>query len=234
MNTKVMLAGLFLCMSGSALLAQDHYNDMMHSNIAKYRFAVQSRPNDAVAQEHLAEALYDINYRQVGNVVYTDVAPLATQDEAITHLKTAVALQPNHYSWQQTLGMYLSNRGRNQEAIPHLRQSLHMLGLVKPFNVRRGGPSNVMQIAQSAFSSHYLLGDALVKLGLYREAEAQYNQALLFDPDADWVLLGVGNALNSQGKRLQARAAWRKIMSHSPRPTFYTRQAHIRLAKYPA
>ena len=198
MKINTLLAALLLSAPESAMLAQDHYSDMMHAKVAAYRAVVRKDPRSAQAQERLAVALYEINYRQSGNVVYTDLAPPSTQDEAIPHLKTS------------------------------------LLGLVKPFPIRRGGPSDQMQVAQSTFSSHYLLGDALVKLGAYQEAEAQYDQALRFDPSADWVLLGFGNALNGGGQRLQARAAWQKIISHSPRPTFYTRQAHIKLAKYPA
>jgi tetratricopeptide (TPR) repeat protein len=232
MKTYILFASLLLSVSESALLAQS-YNDMRHSSVAKYRLAVQREPNNAQAQEHLATALYESNYKQMGNVVYTDQALPAVQEEAIAHLEKAVTLQPNHYDWQSTLGMYLSNRGRYEESIPHLKQSLHLLGPVKPFNVRQGGPSDLMQVAQSAFGSHYLLGDTLVKLGRHKEAEAQYRQALQFDPKADWVLLGMGNALIGEGKRAQARAAWQKIVSLNPKPTYYRRKAQLMLTKYP-
>jgi tetratricopeptide (TPR) repeat protein len=233
MKTDIRLAGVLLSMYGSAALAQS-YNDMRHISVTERRMAAQKQPYDAQAQQKLAEALYSIEYKQVGNVVRCDVAPSAIQDEAIAHLSKAVLLSPNHYDWQSTLGMYLINRERYQEAILHLKQSLHLLGPVKPFNVRQGGPSNVMQIAQSAFSSHSILGDSLVKIGRYEEAEFHYRRALQFDPDADWVLLGIGNAMNGEGKRFQARAAWQKIISHSPSQTFYTKQARLKLEKYPA
>ncbi len=233
MRTYILQAILLISMLGPASLAQNAYNDMMHRNIAKCRLAVQREPNNAQAQQSLANALYCINYKQVGNAVYCDPAPPAVQNEAIAHMRKAIALQPNHYDWQSTLGVYLSNRGRYGEAIPHLKKSLHLLGPVKPFNVRQGGPSDIMQIAEGAFAGHRLLGDALVKLGRYKEAEAQYRQALQFDPDADWVLLGFGNALNGEGLRAQARAAWQKIISLNPKPTYYSKQARLMLSKYP-
>ncbi len=90
-----------------------------------------------------------------------------------------------------------------------------------------------MQVAQSAFGSHYVLGNVLVKIGRPKEAETQYRQALQFDPDADWVLLGMGNSLNGEGKRAQARATWQKIITLNPKPTYYSRKARLMLSKYP-
>lgn len=231
MKCYMLLASLLLSVSVSASLAQS-YNDMMHRNVAKYRLAVQRESNNAQAQEHLATALYESNYKQVGNVVHCDPTSPAVQDEAIAHLEKAVALQPNHYDWQSTLGMYLSNRGRYGKAIPHLKKSLHLLGPVKPFNVQQGGPSNVMQIAQNAFSSRYIFGNVLVKLGRNKEAESQYRQALQFDPDADWVLLGMGNALIGEGKQAQARAVWQRMLSLNSKPTYYSKKARLMLTKY--
>lgn len=234
MKPFMLFMGLLLSVFGSASLAQDAYSAMAQRNIAKCRLAVKSAPNNAQAQQSLAAALNTSNYKQVGNAVYCNPALPIVQDEAIAHLKRAIALQPNHYDWQADLGLYLNNRGRYQEAIPHLKKSLHLLGTVKPFLVGHGGEPSVMHRAESAYSAHSLLGDAFNKTGRYAEAEAEYRRALLFDPGDAWLLLGLGNALHGEGKRAQSRAAWQKIISLNSKPTFYTKQARAKLAKYPS
>ncbi len=121
MRISLFSVGLLLSVSASASLALDSYGTMTQRNVAKYRLAVQKNPNDAQAQERLAYFLYCTNYKQVGNAIHCDPAPLVVQDEALGHLERAIALQPNHYDWQSTLGMYLSNRSRYAEALPHLK-----------------------------------------------------------------------------------------------------------------
>ena len=232
MKIQTLLVVSALLMSGSALLAQDSYNEMMHRNVAKYRLAVQQEPNNAQAQEHLATALYTSNYRQLGNAVHCDPASPAVQDEAIAHLRTAIMLQPNHYEWQSDLGLYVYNKGRYPEAILALRKSLHLLGPVRPFLFGDGSEPTFHQ-AESAFSAHSLLGDALSKTRHYAEAEAEYHRAMLFGPGGERLLLNLGLAENGQGNRSQARAVWQEVILLSPRPTYYGNKARLMLSKYP-
>ena len=234
MKTYAIFAGLILFLLAPKLSAQDHYQEMIQGKIAECRKAVQQQPNNAQAQKELAYVLETSNYKQVGNVVYTNNAPASVQDEAIRHLTKAVSLEPNHYDWQSSLGLYLNNRGRYQEAIPHLKQSLYLLGLVKPISLSHGGWTDQTKHAESVWSTYGILGDALAKLGRYHEAAEYYQQALKFDSTSCWVLLGLGNALNGEGKRPQARDAWQKIVLLNPKPNFYFREARRKLALFPA
>ena len=65
--------------------------------IPEFRQAVQLDPNNADAQFWLANGLYMINAKRVGNTISSSAGtPPAVLDEAILHLRKAVALQPNN------------------------------------------------------------------------------------------------------------------------------------------
>jgi tetratricopeptide (TPR) repeat protein len=236
MKLFVILSGFMLYASMTASLAQDNYSDMLRSNVAKYRLAVQKNPNDAQAQQSLALALSTSNYRfnKKANVVDANPASISVQEEALVHMQKAVMLQPNHYDWQSALGSDLSNQGRYAEAILHFKKCLHLIGPVKPSDVHPETDPKRYQMAEFAYAAHYSFGDALVKIGRNEEAIVQYHQAMRFYPNEVYVLLGFGNALNGIGDRTKARAVWQKMVALSPKPTYYSRQALVLLAKYPA
>lgn len=200
--------------------------------IPEFRRAVQLNPKNAEAHKHLASALYAIKFRRVGNTTYAYPAPHAVLDEAIEHLRKAVALRPNHADWHSSLGTYLSNRGRHREAIAEYRRVLRLLPPVEPFDIRHGEPGN--GAAQAAFDNHWLLGSELLKTGQAQDAMYHLRQALRFNPTANWVLLDMGNALNRSGRRSEARRYWKKVMASTPPNTYYWESAQAMLRRYRA
>jgi len=204
--------------------------------IPEFRRAVQIAPNDAEAQAHLAQALYQIKNNRIRTVLrYSTVgipAPAAVMDEAIQHMEKAVALHPDNGEWHSLLGTYLSSRARYGGAIAQFRLALHMLLPVRPVNLMISSSSPLPQAAQYMFDAQWSLGDALLKTGQYQEAVVHYQEAIRLYPRADWVWLGYGDALNGSGRRAEARAAWRKCLAAMPSKSYYQRQARARLGRY--
>jgi tetratricopeptide (TPR) repeat protein len=83
------------------------------------------------------------------------------------------------------------------------------------------------------FDNQWSLGGVLLKTRRYQEAALHYQQALLFRPGTDWVLLGLGDALNGEGQRTEARQVWKKALAAAtiPLDPYYQNQAQARLAK---
>ena len=202
--------------------------------IPEFRRAVALDPNDADAQDQLAQALYQIRDKHfragLKDTLVGLPTPPAAMDEAIRHMERAVALRPDDADWHSALGTYLSTRGRYAEAIAQYRRALHLLPPVGPVNLERGVPQSVSQAAQSTCDNNWLLGDALVKARQYQEALPHYREALRFRPSADWMLLGYGDALHGARRTAEARASWRKLLTVQPPNPYYQRQARARLA----
>lgn len=91
-------------------------------------------------------------------------------------------------------GLILAGEGRDEAAVNSFRQALAL----KP------------QWAEA----HSLLGSALVRLGNYREAEAELRQAVTLKPDyaEGWYYLGL--FLKDRGKEQEAQEAFRKAQQY--------------------
>jgi tetratricopeptide (TPR) repeat protein len=59
-------------------------------------------------------------------------------------------------------------------------------------------------------------GEFLYALGLYREAIAAYERALVLDPGVGWTRYALGLAYWSAGERARAVAEWRRVVQEHP------------------
>lgn len=85
--------------------------------------------------------------------------------------------------------------------------------------------------AHEIFDNQWSLGDSLLKARQFGEAALHYQAALSYNPKATWVLLDYGDALKGEGKRVEARLAWKKAMALEPPPSYYGAQARQKLAQ---
>ncbi|MGI4790831.1 MAG: M56 family metallopeptidase [Janthinobacterium lividum] len=210
-------------------------NGQPRDGIPAFRRAVQIDPNNADAQFWLANALYESKSKRFGTSNRTTIVsipvPAAVLDEAILHLRKAVALRPNDAQWHSALGTYLSNRGRDAEAVSEYRKALHLLPKISPPSIPRGGGEALPDNAERIDDAHWLMGDSLLKLREYSSAADQYQQALRYRRTDD-ALLGLGDALSGEGRRAEAKVAWKAVFSVSLHNPYYQRLARERLANH--
>ena len=87
-------------------------NGQPRDGISGFRKAVQTDPNNADAQFWLANSLHESKSKRFvtakRDTTVIVPAPAAIQDEAILHLRRAVAQRPNDAQWHSALGTYLS------------------------------------------------------------------------------------------------------------------------------
>ena len=204
--------------------------------IPEFRRAVQIDPNNAEAREQLAEALYEIRWKHfrmpLRDTRVSFGTPPAVLDEAIRHMRRAVALRPNDARWHSTLGTYLSNRGRHREAVAEYRHSMHLMPPLSPADIKPSTDGSIPGNVAPWYDAYWTLGEELVQTGHYQEAVMNLRQALRFNPSSDSNLLWLGDALNGSGHRAEARAAWKKSLAAKPPNSYYQRQARARLARY--
>jgi protein O-mannosyl-transferase len=143
----------------------------------------------------------------------------------------AVDVIPDNYLGHNSLGAWLAEQGRLDEAIAQYRaalalrpdheQALNNLGnaLVKQGQVAEGidcFQKALLQLPDSP-EVHNNLGNALVRQGKFGEAETQFRLAITNNPDFadahnDW-----GNTLAMQGKFAEAEAEFREAMRCQPK-----------------
>jgi len=204
--------------------------------IPEFRRAGRIDPNDAEAQVQLAQALYEIKWKHfrtpLRDTWVSFGTPPAALDEAILHMRRAVALRPNDARWHSTLATYLSNRGRHREAVAEYRRSMHLMPPLSPADIKPSTDGSISGRVEPWYDAYWTLGEALVQTGQYQEAATNLRLALRFNPSDGAHLLWLGDALNGSGHRAEARAAWRKSLAARPPKSYYQRQARARLARY--
>ena len=189
--------------------------------VAEFRRAVQLDPNNADAQYKLANALYSINTQRTGHTYAAHGTPPMVLREAITHMRQAVRLKPDDSDYRSTLGCYLANDHQDKEAIVQYRSQQQLLKIESMLPIDPRKPSGHSNIAYTVFDNHWSLGDSLVAVGDYKAAAVEYEQALRYRPNSDWIQLGYGKALNGMGRRAEARTAWKKVLQLDHDPNFY-------------
>jgi tetratricopeptide (TPR) repeat protein len=114
-------------------------------------------------------------------------------DEAIEHLKHALATGPETAEMHSTLGMALGTKGQTAEAIPQFERAL--------------------VLSPNLSEAHYYLGVALVMSGRGADGLAHWRQVLRKEPDnvqvlneAAWVLATSADAALRNGKEALALA----------------------------
>ena len=154
--------------------------------IPELRRAVQIDQNNADAQFWLANALYQSKSKHFvtprANTLVAIPAPPAVLDEAILHLRKAVALRPNDAQWHSTLATYLSNRGHHREAVAEFRRSMHLLPPLSPADIKPSTDGSLAGNVAHWYDADWTLGEELVRTGQYQEAVVHLRQALRFDP----------------------------------------------------
>ncbi len=124
-----------------------HREDLKTLQEALMRHDIQKDPDDFLAQFNL------------GAVLQSD----GRIDEAIEHLRKALALSPRNAVAENNLGAALLTAGRPTEAVPHFREAL------------KSRPGYI--------DAHYDLGDALLALNQPQDAIAHFQAVLLAKPD---------------------------------------------------
>jgi Flp pilus assembly protein TadD len=123
-------------------------------------------------------------------------------DEAIRHLRFAVAHDPRDMEARDALGMCLLAKGRHAEALPHMRQ------------VVAGQPDNA--------SARYNLGRCLLDLRNYAEAERVYEEHVQKHPGDAEAFNHLGLARLAKGNAGAAEQCFRTaIQLHPGEPLFH-------------
>jgi len=117
-------------------------------------------------------------------------------DNALAHLKTSIAIEPNDYAIYTDLGVVLSRRGEPAEAIRALEQALSM----KP----------------TLAVSHYNLASALAVQGRLDEAIARLETALKLQPDYPQGYNALGKIYAAKGDLVKAIALFRRALYIRP------------------
>ena len=117
-------------------------------------------------------------------------------DEAMTHYKRAVDIEPHYATAHYNLGGVLRQKGQPDEAIAQFRKALEIQPLYS--------------------MAHYNLGEVLRQKGEVDEAIAHYQRALEIHPDYAEAHNSLGNALLRKGQVDEALVHLRKALEIQP------------------
>jgi tetratricopeptide (TPR) repeat protein len=122
---------------------------------------------------------------------------LGRKDDAIAHLRRAIALKPDFFDALWALGHILHQRGELDEAAARYR--------------------SVLALRPDHAEAHNNLGAVLADQGRLDEAVAQYRQALATKPDYSEAHYNLGNALLGQGRLEETVAHYQRALALQPR-----------------
>jgi MSHA biogenesis protein MshN len=149
------------------------------------------------------------------------------ENQARPLLEEAIALSPGHVAARETLAALLSEAGQNQEAEAVLRAGRELnpdhawfaLSLAR-LQAARGDVEGAVATLQSGMGGRGVnaeyratLAALLVRLRQYPDAARQYEQALRQQPGQGTWWLGLGLAMEAQGKNDEARSAFRHALT---------------------
>jgi tetratricopeptide (TPR) repeat protein len=143
--------------------------------------------NQIPQQSGRAEALHSlgVNAYQIGNL-----------EEAITHFRQALDINPNYAEVHNDLGAALKKQGKLKEACVHYQQAINY--------------------QPDAAIAHYNMGVALQQLGSLREAVTYYQQAINIDPDFIKAYLHLGEVCNLLDKPSESINYYQRILALHP------------------
>jgi Flp pilus assembly protein TadD/2-polyprenyl-3-methyl-5-hydroxy-6-metoxy-1,4-benzoquinol methylase len=130
-------------------------------------------------------------------------------EEAATHNRRAIALQPNHADAHLNLGNALKARGRLDEALASYQRALAL---------------------RPTAEGHYNIANVLAELGRFDEAIAQYRAALRLRPDYAEALNNLGLALTARGALNEAALSFERALTLKPGLLEATGLAHVFIA----
>ncbi|MEO7715818.1 MAG: M56 family metallopeptidase [Capsulimonas sp.] len=212
-----------------------------NAGVTDLRQAVQLDPSNPMAVEKLATAIYNFNI-QVSESKSPGIlkANADLRHQAIALMRKAVRLSPNDPRYRATLGEFLIDDQRYQEAITQLRREQMLLATGLKFTDDYHALTDTTHHGEAleAFTNHEYLGRALQAVGDNKSAVIEYEQALQYDffdgQNNYYLLVDYGKALNSCGRRAEARAAWKKVLQQGRNDRdFYWRMAKNLLAQNP-
>jgi tetratricopeptide (TPR) repeat protein len=145
-------------------------------------------------------------------------------DEAITHYRKAIELNPKHALAHNNLGNALDARGQVDEAITHYRKAIELdpkhgpahnnLGLALYAKGQRDEAialhRKAIELDPKSPEAHCSLGAALSEKGQVDEAIACYKKAIELDPKYAEAYCNLGNALAGKGRFAESLAAYRR------------------------
>ena len=147
-------------------------------------------------------------------------------------IKEAVELDPNNPIFRNTLGVVLLNIGRAAEAEVELRKAVSLDGQYAEayhnLGLALSGQSKVEEAIvqyRKALSlplyatpevAYYNLGNAYLYLNKRKEAEEAYRAAIQLSPKLGVAHLRLGQVLNAEGRKDEAKAAFRKAKELDP------------------
>lgn len=149
------------------------------------------------------------------------------ENQARPLLEEAIELSPGHVAARETLAALLSDAGQNQEAEAVLRAGRALnpdhawfaLSLAR-LQAARGDTEGAAATLQSGMGArgvnaeyHATLAALLVRLKQYPDAARQYEQALGLQPVQGTWWMGLGLAMEGQGKSDEARSAYRRALT---------------------
>lgn len=151
----------------------------------------QPMPALGALQEAIALDPTVAAYRDVLGLVYLDLGRPAI---AIEHLERAIEIDPKYADAHFHLGTALAESQRWEDAVQSYRTALALPTLSVPDFANQN------------------LGLALYHLKRYREAEESLRFALSLDPKLQAAYYHLGLVYNAQGRREEARAAFRQAV----------------------
>ena len=174
--SSISCLALIALLAGSARTQSEIYRD----NETCFRSVLTKNPESATAHSNLGGALLN-----KGSV-----------DEAIIHLRRAVAIEPDYQFGHYNLGTALLQIGQTNEAVSELRTAL--------------------KINPNDPKAYYTLGNALSKKGEHDEAAASYERAVTLQPDFPDAQCNLANLLLEKGEIDRALAHYRAALQLEP------------------
>lgn len=150
------------------------------NSITIFNHALETTKNNYLAHNNLGVAL-----AETGNT-----------QEAISHYRAAIEINPLYDSAIVNLGTLLAATGKNEEAVNYYLQAI------------KANPANA--------HAHTNLGAALSAMGKKEEAEKHYQQALKIDQAHVDAFYNLANLLAEQGRQDEAAANYRQAIAIKP------------------
>jgi protein O-mannosyl-transferase len=167
-------------------------------------------------------------------IAHNDLGNLLLQqgqaEQAITHLRQAIVLQPEAAYLRYNLGSALFRAGRVDEALVQLQRAVELEPGMAPAHENLGAAfldrgrvneaiahlQKAVELQPTLASPHFNLGGALLQAGRVAEAIAQLQRALQLQPQLAPAHVSLANALLRQGQTADALAHLQKAVELQP------------------
>jgi protein O-GlcNAc transferase len=155
---------------------------------------------------------------------------LGRLDDAVTALRTAIALNSHHAPAHDNLGIALAQLGKPEEAVECFRKSVQInphnaagfenlgitLAKLARFEEASHSYQRAIAIDPRRAECYVNLAELLTKQVRYAEAETVYRQALVIQPDFPGALARLGNVVKAQHRIDEAIRCYEASLQLSP------------------